>query len=226
MLKTIRRILAVFSLLAMIALFTVPCSLLIVILGWLPKCQLVPAVMAMSVFGLIGIALSVALFGRLYCSACCPLGITQDLVFRHVGKGCRILDFPMWARLLILLAFVTLSFLGFSWTLDPYAIWGRAFAMGAVGWLVLAVILIAAAFKARWWCNNVCPVGTLLGLFARFAVFRIRIKREKCVACEQCVRACATGAIPKGKDKRIDYSRCVSCYNCIGTCKKGALSEW
>ena len=59
-------------------------------LGWMPKIQLLPAILALNVVVVVLILLVTALVGRLYCSVVCPLGILQDfftwlnqLIFRR-----------------------------------------------------------------------------------------------------------------------------------------------
>ena len=241
----LRRIVAVVALTAMVGLFVWPSVACFKVFGWLPRIQLVPAVAAGSGLVLVGIAVSVALCGRLYCSTVCPLGILQD-VFRAVvtmGERWRISGSrpvrPVerivvgTVRIAVLLAFVASAFFGlFAW-LAPYGIFGRAAVSAAdfsvtpvkVAALVqLALILAATLWRGRFWCNTFCPVGTFLGLFSRFAVFRVRIDKAKCVNCNLCVRACPNGCIPPDREKRVNHSRCVSCFGCAGVCRKGALT--
>ena len=243
--RWLRRIVAIVVLAAMIGLFVCPTVAGLDAVGWLPQIQLVPAVAAGSVLVLIGIAVSVALCGRLYCSTVCPLGILQD-VFRAVvtlGERWRIPGSrpirPVErivvgaVRIALLLAFVASAFFGlFAW-LAPYGIFGRAAASFSDGTVTavevlalgqVALILFITLARGRFWCNAFCPVGTFLGLFSRFAVFRVRIDRAKCVNCKLCVRACPNGCIPPDKEKNVDHSRCVSCFACAGICGKGALT--
>ena len=243
----LRRIVALVALAAMAGLFVCPTAACFGAFGWLPRIQLVPAVAAGAALVLVGIAVSVALCGRLYCSTVCPLGILQDLfrnvvtfaLFRCVAKRPlprKLLIPPVVLRairLVFLLAFAASAFFGLFAFLAPYGIFGRAAASFADGTTTpvkvmalvqLALILLATLWRGRFWCNTVCPVGTFLGLFSRFAVFRVRIDRTKCINCNLCVRACPNGCIPADKGKLVDHSRCVSCFDCAGVCGKGALT--
>ena len=241
----VRRVAALVALTAMVGLFVCPTVACFGAFGWLPRIQFVPAMAAGSVLVLVGIAISVALCGRLYCSTVCPLGILQDL-FRAVvtlGERWRIPGSrpvrPVErivvgvVRIAVLVAFVASAFFGlFAW-LAPYGIFGRAVASFSDGTVTavevlalgqVALILFITLARGRFWCNAFCPVGTFLGFFSRFAFFRVRIDRAKCVNCNLCVRACPNGCIPEDKEKKVDYSRCVSCFACAGVCGKGALT--
>ena len=83
-------------------------------------------------------------------------------------------------------------------------------------------MVILAWKNGRTYCNTICPVGTTLSFFSRFAMFRPVIDTEKCKNCKQCEHACKAACIDIANHK-IDYSRCVDCFNCIDTCKFGAL---
>ena len=51
-------------------------------LAWMPKVQFLPALLAMN-FIVVGVLLLITLvFGRIYCSVICPLGVLQDLLAR------------------------------------------------------------------------------------------------------------------------------------------------
>lgn len=88
---------------------------------------------------------------------------------------------------------------------------------------VTFVVLITLAWRnGRTYCNTICPVGTVLGFFSRFSLFRPVIDAEKCKNCSLCSRGCKAACIDY-KNHRIDYSRCVACMDCIDTCKHDAL---
>ena len=88
---------------------------------------------------------------------------------------------------------------------------------------VTFVILVILAWKGgRTYCNSVCPVGTTLSIFSRFAMFRPVIDSDKCKNCHICERGCKASCINIAEHK-IDYSRCVDCFNCLENCKFNAL---
>ena len=56
--------------------------------GWLAKIQFLPAVLAVNAGVVLALVLLTLVFGRLYCSIICPLGIFQDIAARSF-KGWR-----------------------------------------------------------------------------------------------------------------------------------------
>ncbi len=57
-------------------------------LGWLAEVQLLPALLALNVGVVVVLLVATLLFGRLYCSVICPLGVMQDVVAR-LGKKAK-----------------------------------------------------------------------------------------------------------------------------------------
>lgn len=54
-------------------------------LGWMAKIQFLPALLALNVGVLVVLVAMTLLFGRVYCSVICPLGVMQD-IFGWAGK--------------------------------------------------------------------------------------------------------------------------------------------
>lgn len=53
--------------------------------SWMPKLQLLEAILALNVVALVFLIVMTLVFGRIYCSIICPLGILQDII-GWVGK--------------------------------------------------------------------------------------------------------------------------------------------
>jgi ferredoxin len=83
-----------------------------------------------------------------------------------------------------------------------------------VGWL--------GARHGRLYCNTLCPVGALLGLFSARSLLRVRFDPEACRECGRCERACKADCIDF-RNKAVDGSRCVACGNCLAACPDNAL---
>ncbi|MCX6244592.1 MAG: 4Fe-4S binding protein [Bacteroidetes bacterium] len=86
----------------------------------------------------------------------------------------------------------------------------------------LGLIIFLVVRKGRWYCNVICPVGTLLGLLSKISFFRIRMDEDACTSCGLCVKECKAECIDI-KEKKVDFSRCVACYNCFGACPEKGI---
>ena len=92
MLKKIRVILAALVFVAVTLLFLDFTGAIHHYLGWLAKIQFLPAVLALNLVVVIALVILTVLFGRVYCSVICPLGVFQDGVanipIRPKSNGC------------------------------------------------------------------------------------------------------------------------------------------
>jgi polyferredoxin len=92
------------------------------------------------------------------------------------------------------------------------------------GWVVGAIfvaLLLANWVIPRFFCRVLCPLGALLGVFSRFAVWRIDRDPVRCTDCDLCLKSCE-GASDPHKDLR--KSECFVCLNCIEDCPHDALT--
>ena len=55
-------------------------------LGWMAKIQFLPSVLALNVGVIVLLMLLTLVFGRVYCSVICPLGVFQDVVSWLSGR--------------------------------------------------------------------------------------------------------------------------------------------
>ena len=89
--------------------------------------------------------------------------------------------------------------------------------------VALTVFVVMVVLRGRLFCNTLCPVGALLSLVSRHAIFRIRLDEKACTRCRACEYACKAEAIDP-KAGKVDGSRCVGCFNCLSACRKNALA--
>jgi ferredoxin len=92
------------------------------------------------------------------------------------------------------------------------------------GWIVGAIfvgLLVANWYIPRFFCRVLCPLGALLGVFSRFALWRIDRDPVRCTDCDLCLKSCE-GASDPHKDLR--KSECFVCMNCIEDCPHDALT--
>lgn len=100
--------------------------------GWMAKIQLLPAILALNVGVVIGLLLLTLIFGRVYCSVICPLGVFQDIIswFGRKAKKNRYSFSPAkkWLRYAVLVLFVILMLVGVNSVailIAPYSAYGR-----------------------------------------------------------------------------------------------------
>lgn len=101
-------------------------------------------------------------------------------------------------------------------------VWIKSGIVFLVSILTLIIIGILAWKKGRLYCNTICPVGSMLGFFSKFAIFKIVIDTSKCTGCKLCSRNCKASCI-NPEEHKIDYSRCVDCMDCIDKCSQSAI---
>jgi formate hydrogenlyase subunit 6/NADH:ubiquinone oxidoreductase subunit I len=104
-------------------------------LGWMAKIQLLPAVLALNFAIVAALLLLTLLFGRVYCSVICPMGILQDLVswiHKKTNKKARFRfsysPAKNWLRYTILAIFIIGLILGAHSVVllvAPYSAYGR-----------------------------------------------------------------------------------------------------
>ena len=116
-------------------------------LGWMAKIQFLPAVLSLNFIVILGLILLTLLFGRIYCSVICPLGVMQDIIshIRGRSKKNRFTYSPAltWLRLAMLVVLVVSIVLGIGSLvalLAPYSAYGR-----------IANNLLQPVYI---WCNN------------------------------------------------------------------------
>ena len=103
-------------------------------LGWMAKVQFLPAVLALNVGIVVLLIILTLLFGRVYCSVICPLGVMQDVISWISGqrkkKKYRFSYSPAksWLRYGVLTLFILAMIAGigsFVALLAPYSSYGR-----------------------------------------------------------------------------------------------------
>lgn len=276
MLKQIRRLSALIFFLGLTWLFLDFTGTAQTWFGWMAKLQLLPAILAVNVAVVVVLALLTIIFGRIYCSVICPLGVLQDLISWVAGKfnfnknkrkfGRFAYDDVKWHKMVRIVVFalflvaLVAGFGTFVQILAPYSsfgrmvtllfkpfyemgnnlladqaevvgsyqyyhvdVWQRSLPVTILAACTFVIVAIMAWVGGRAYCNNICPVGTLLGFLSRRSLYRINIDADKCKNCGLCARKCKGAAIDF-KNHQVDGSRCVDCFDCLDTCKHGALT--
>jgi polyferredoxin len=87
--------------------------------------------------------------------------------------------------------------------------------------LIFIGFLVANWWIPRFFCRVVCPLGALLGVFSKFALWRIDRDPVRCTDCDLCLKSCEGASDPQGDLRK---SECFVCLNCIDDCPHDALS--
>ena len=235
-------------------------------LAWMTKIQLLEAVLAVNVVVIAALVVLTLVFGRIYCSVICPLGIMMD-GFGWLGKkakknrytyskalsSLRAAVFTGFLILLVLGAGTLVQLLAPYSTFgliatnllqpvyqagnnvlaaiaehyDSYAfyhsdVWLRSGISLGIAVVMLVILALLAWRNGRTYCNTICPVGTVLSIFAKFSWLKIHFDEGKCKNCSLCTKNCKASCIDF-KNHTVDYTRCVTCGDCIESCKFGAL---
>ena len=204
--------------------------------------QSVWIVLGVATGGFVLVILLTLLFGRVYCSWICPLGIFND-VFYYIGKKLRPKRKKMrytlsndWFRYsLLFLVVVTVVFFGiniFLSLLDPYSIFGRFAAdFGKPAYLyinnglhrvsqgILPGMFHLENIKSIPWEALLIP-GVFLGLIAGMSFFRGRLYCNTI-----CPVGTLLGALSHLSLFRIGFNRsgCTRCGECMFACKSQCI---
>ena len=100
--------------------------------SWMPKLQFLEAVLALNVVIIVALLVLTLVFGRIYCSVVCPLGIMQD-IFGWLGKKVKKNRYTYskevkWLRYPVLVVFIIALVAGIGTLfqlLAPYSAFGR-----------------------------------------------------------------------------------------------------
>ena len=142
MLKSIRIVIALLSIVAVTLLFVDFTGTASSLWPWMAQIQFIPALLSLNLVAIALLLVLTLIFGRVYCSVICPLGILQDVanwVRGHVGpKKKRINRFkysPGWVktRLTVMTAFIVLLIFGLltglslsvASLIEPFSEYGR-----------------------------------------------------------------------------------------------------
>ncbi len=211
--------------------------------GWLAKVQLVPAVLSVNVALLVILAVATLLFGRIYCSVLCPLGIMQDgisnLSGRRKGKKNRFSysAAKSWLRYAVLILYIVAIIAGISIVvslLDPYAAYGRMasnllsplYRLGnnTLAWFAEKVDSYAFYSTEVWVKSGVVFGVAAISLFA-VGILAWRNGRTYCNTI--CPVGTILGFLSRFSIFRLtfDADKCTKCGRCEKSCKASCINS-
>lgn len=236
MLRIVRIVLAALCFAAICLLFVDVSGLFAPSLAIMARVQLVPAVLAGSLGVVAGIALLTLVFGRVYCSALCPLGVVQDIIGARAGKYRFRYSSPRTLLRLSILGIFAFSLLAgvslvFS-LLEPYSAFGRMAAdLLAPLWATGSNALAWASERAGNY--DVAPtlvwqkgLAALVAAAATLAVIGILAWRNGRLWCNAvCPVGTVLGFLSRFSlfQPRINESACKKCGLCEKACKASCI---
>lgn len=209
------------------------------LVGWMPRIQLLEAVLALNVVVIVALIAVTFVFGRIYCSVICPLGVMQDVIawFGKKKKKHRYTysTEKKWLRYPVLVAFVAAMLLGVGTLvqlLAPYSAFGRIAAnvmqpLWIGGNNLLAMIseyfddytFWSADLWLRSWPSLIISVVT----FVVLGVLAWRNGRTYCNT------VCPVGTVLSLISRysifkiRFDEKKCRNCSLCTKNCKASCI---
>lgn len=203
--------------------------------------QLIPALLALNWIVIVCLFLATLIFGRIYCSSVCPLGIYQDIIGwirkktvskkkRKRYKYLKPLSWMRWAFVAVVaLAFVT----GFSFLvglLDPYSAFGRIAVHGLkpayqAGNNLLASLLSGGTtfYKVSIYLGSISSATIALITLVVVGILAWRNGRIYCNTV--CPVGTVLGAVSKYSlfQIRFDSEKCNQCGSCSRKCKASCI---
>ena len=209
--------------------------------GWMAKIQLLPAVLALNVAVIVGLAVLTLIFGRVYCSVICPLGVFQDIVSwfsgRRKGKKNRFgyKKEMKWLRYGMLVLFIVLMVFGLNaiaLLIAPYSAWGRiatSLLAPVYGWVNNLLAAISAHFGRYAFYHTEVYLKSLPVLIVAAVTFIIIVVLAWRGGRTWCNTICPVGTT-LGLLSRfslfrpiIDTDKCVNCSLCGKRCKASCI---
>ena len=235
-LRVIRVALAALMFAACLAIFLDFTGVLPAYLGWVANVQCVPAFLALNAGVLIILIVLTILFGRVYCSVICPLGIFQDLFSGLRGRNSR---YKFWkhrtaarvvryAILGLFLILIALGAMGIVGAMEPYSAFGRMASTlfaPVYDWVNNRLASAAQAresyafYSVDVWIRGTAPFVLAIVTFVGLAVAGIVTGRG------YCTNLCPVGTFLGLLSKlaifrvRLDASKCRNCMACSDHCK-------
>ena len=237
MLKKIRTVLAAVMFVGITLLFLDFTGTLHTWLGWMAKIQLLPAVMALNVVVIVVLAVLTLVFGRIYCSVICPLGILQDVLARLRRKKNKYgySQEVRWLRYPVLVVFVVAAVAGVGslfQLLAPYSAFGRIATMVLQPlWMLCNNVLGFLAERADSyafytvdvWMKSLPVLIVALATLIVLAVLAWRGGRTYCNT------ICPVGTVLSFLARfswlkiRFDEEKCRNCSMCSRNCKAACI---
>ena len=206
-------------------------------LGWMAKVQFLPALLALNAVVLVALVVLTLVFGRIYCSVICPLGVMQDVISHLNRKKNRFTHSRAltWLRLLMLvvMAIAIIAGLGSLMALlAPYSSYGRIvnnLLQPLYIWCNNGLAAIAEHYESYAFYGKdvwIKSLPTFLVAVVTFVVIAILAWRGGRTYCNTiCPVGTVLGYLAKFSWFKIyfDVDKCRSCGLCTKNCKASCI---
>lgn len=208
--------------------------------GWMAKIQLLPAILALNIVVIIVLVLLTLVFGRIYCSVICPLGVFQDIVSWSADKAKKKRRFSYspaksWWRYAVLVLLIVAFVLGLGSLvalLDPYAAYGRMannFLTPAYQWGNNLLAYLSermesyAFYPVDVWIRSSFTFAIAVVTFLAVGYLAWRNGRTYCNTI--CPVGTVLGFLSRFSILRpvINSDKCVKCNKCVRNCKSACI---
>lgn len=209
--------------------------------GWMAKLQLLPAILALNVGVVVFLVLLTLVFGRIYCSVICPLGVMQD-VFAWLGKKAKKHRYTyapakMWLRYGVLVVFVLSLVVGggvVARLIAPYSAYGRivsSILAPVYQWGNQLLAMLAERmdsylfYETEVWLKSGLTLVIALATLLIVGVLAWRNGRTYCNTI--CPVGTVLGMLSRWSLFRpvIDTSKCNGCRLCEKNCKAACIDS-
>lgn len=209
--------------------------------GWMAKIQFLPAVLALNIGVVLFLVVLTLLFGRIYCSVICPLGILQDLVSWFSGRRRkhrnRFVYSPArtWLRWTVFVLFVVAMVAGLGSLgalIAPYSAYGRmvqsllaplyAWGNNLLAWVAERADSYAF-YSVDVWMKSLSTLGIAVVTFVVIFLLAWRNGRTWCNTI--CPVGTLLGVLSRFSllKPRFDTSKCNGCKLCARNCKASCI---
>ena len=240
MLKKIRTILALVFFIGITLLFLDFTGTAHRWLDWMAKVQFLPAVLALNAIVVIALIVLTLIFGRIYCSVICPLGVMQD-IFAWLGKKAKKNRYSYskalsWLRYTVLGVFIVALVAGIGsifQLLAPYSAYGRIattifqplWKLGNNGLAAIAERIDSYAFYSIDVLVPSMGVVLAIAVITLLVLFPLAWKNGR----TYCNTICPVGTILSFFARfswlkiHIDVDKCRNCSLCSKNCKAACI---
>ena len=183
--------------------------------------------------------------GRTICGFLCPVGLTEELLYKiktpkvQKSKFTYVLSYLKYVILAVFVVAIPLMYSGvipvpaFCKYICPVGTAEGAGGLlsnpnnddlftllgGLFTWkfILLVLFIVGSIFFFRFFCRFFCPLGAIYGFFCKLAMLGVKIDKDKCTDCGLCISAC------KMDVRKVGDHECIHCGECMSACPTKAI---